>query len=706
MKKKIKPIYQMSQNECGVCCLSMILRYYNVVKNNVLISEEVGMGRDGVSPYQIKKYLEKEEFQVRVFQSGIKALEKINKPAIITYQNNHFVILEEIENKKISIIDPIDGRKKISINEFKNNYTGYVIEAIPKFKKKNKRIKPIFIKLIKFCNVKRKDVLSLIIISLFAYITMLMIPITIQYIIDNIDNNGALNNLIVYCSIFICIYAFSFMLDNSRKIIFGNDIFKDLNQLFIRKILKIPFSYFQMYNEGDTLYKINSIAMIENLYTKQIIPIVFNIGIITIMLIYLFHKSYILTIILIIFLIMNGIIICIFQKNMSLLIKQTIKEATLLNNVLVETIMNIENIKILNMENITYKTWDKQFNKYNRINYKYRMLSSLYYGIINAGSIGIPLLLLIIGCRFLESNTLTLGTILGFYSTAAMLFQTESSTFLLFNEFTMSEQHLERVDEVLFHKDKYIGKEKISKKDDINISISNLSFQYSHNNKKVLKNINIDIPYGKMIAIVGASGSGKSTLFKLLCGLFDPTEGKIEFNGIELKQIDKNSFNEIVGIVPQNIQLFNKSIYDNLIMGNITASEFEVKSICKKVCLEEDINRMPMKYNTILNNSGNNLSGGQRQKISIAKALLKSPKVLLFDEATSFLDNISEKIITQELEKMGCTRIVIAHRLSTIKQADCIYVLENGEIIEKGNHNELIKLDGKYKKLYDERVVL
>lgn len=202
------------------------------------------------------------------------------------------------------------------------------------------------------------------------------------------------------------------------------------------------------------------------------------------------------------------------------------------------------------------------------------------------------------------------------------------------------------------------------------------------------------------VAIVGKSGSGKSTLAKLLVGLYEPSEGDIFFDDIELKKWKKNELRRQIGIVPQDITLFNNSIYNNIIMNRGNLGLDEVKRACQIAHISEEIENMPMGYNTEISELGLNLSGGQRQRIALARAMIGNPSILLLDEATSSLDNINERKVSEELKKMGTTQIIIAHRLSTIIDADLIIVLDCGRIVEVGNHDELIKEDGLYKKLY------
>ena len=217
----------------------------------------------------------------------------------------------------------------------------------------------------------------------------------------------------------------------------------------------------------------------------------------------------------------------------------------------------------------------------------------------------------------------------------------------------------------------------------------------------MLDSINIEIPAGSRVAFVGASGSGKSTLSKLITGLYPVTEGEILCDGIPLENYDKKNICSQIGIVPQDAMLFNKSIYDNIVMNGEDVDMERVKECCRYACIDEEIESMPMGYNTIISEMGMNLSGGQRQRILLARAMVNTPKILVLDEATSSLDNTNEKKISDYLKQQGCTQIVIAHRLSTIIDADRIYVFSDGKVCEYGSHSELHQLRGIYYSLYN-----
>ena len=233
------------------------------------------------------------------------------------------------------------------------------------------------------------------------------------------------------------------------------------------------------------------------------------------------------------------------------------------------------------------------------------------------------------------------------------------------------------------------------------LALHDVSFRYGNEMKNAISNINLSIEKGQKVAIIGSSGSGKSTLAKVLVKLYAPTTGEILINDTNVNELDNQSLRKRIVMVPQTGRIFNKTIKDNIFLDSSMEGE-SIETLLEMVCLTDDISNMAMRYNTTLSENGANISGGQRQKILIARALASCPQVLVLDEATCAMDYLSEKKIYENLKKRSITQIIITHRLNTIIDADEIYVMEKGELVEHGNHEELMQMQGTYYRLYSE----
>lgn len=221
----------------------------------------------------------------------------------------------------------------------------------------------------------------------------------------------------------------------------------------------------------------------------------------------------------------------------------------------------------------------------------------------------------------------------------------------------------------------------------------------------MIDRVSLKIRAGQFVAVVGATGEGKSTLASLLIGLYQPTEGQVLFDGLDVRTLSKPEFRRQMGIVTQQVYLFNRSIFHNIALHDPSLSPGKVEEAARLAEIHQDIMRLPMKYETILSEEGTNISGGQRQRLALARALVHRPSVLLLDEASSALDAATERRIHDNLERLSCTRVVIAHRLSTILRADLVLVVDGGRIVERGTHEELLKVNGRYARLYEKQFV-
>lgn len=297
-------------------------------------------------------------------------------------------------------------------------------------------------------------------------------------------------------------------------------------------------------------------------------------------------------------------------------------------------------------------------------------------------------------------NQFTIGQTISFYTISTMFFSYASSFFQTWNYFWIASNSIERLKDITQTPKEDMGIDKTEPMLSGDIRLENVSFSYTTKSNLILKDLTFHIKSGQKIAIVGQSGSGKSTLAKLLIGLYEPTEGMIYYDNEPITSINKKKLRREMAIVPQEIQLLNKSIFDNIVMGNMNASFEKVTKAAEIAQISETIEEMPMQYSTLISDMGSNLSGGQRQRIALARSILNKHKVVILDEATSSLDSLNELKIADYFTNIGCTCIIIAHRLSIIIDSDMILVLEDGKIVESGNHQELLDKKGKYYSLY------
>lgn len=701
-KKRVPHVSQLIQTECGLCCISMILRYYDNYTPLNEIRKYLQPGRDGTSVKELHELLKQFNFDTRVYSGSLDSITSLDSPVIVYWEKRHFVVLEKIKKHYYYIVDPALGRVRLSQQEFKEKFSDMIITSEPnKDFIKVKKEKNIWLHYLKILSTKKKTLCNIGVMSLFSYAFTLAFPLLIQFVIDHASKINISIKIFSGFLLAIISYLLVVFINGRIQVKFKNGVFSDFCKDVIKHLTNLPYTFFEVRSFGDISFSIESINIIKNLYSEKLVGFFIDLGAVFVMVTYLMCISPLIALVVLITLISIGIILKLLS-NMILFSNQLeINSMAKLQSIQLELIYSMLNIKIAGIEDKIYNSWDKQFdttldktikrdyyqNYYNTISEMCRTLS--------------PLLILFLGLDMYLKHKFSLGQIMSIYSIANMIFAYAINIFTSINYFSLSSQYLERVKDITDQEVEKNGSKQLENSMNSKIVLKDVSFSYTKTSSNVLKNISLDIEYGKKIGIVGSSGSGKSTLSKLILGLYEPTEGSVYYNGVNLNEIDKKQLRKVMGIVPQDTSLFNKSIFENITMGRDDLSLDDVKEACKIAQIYDEIESMPMKYNTLVSDMGMNLSGGQRQRIILARALVSKPKIILFDEATSSLDSINEKHISNYLNSYGCTRIVIAHRLSTIKDADIIYVMKDGELIEMGNHEDLMKAKGRYKELYD-----
>jgi ABC-type bacteriocin/lantibiotic exporter with double-glycine peptidase domain len=382
------------------------------------------------------------------------------------------------------------------------------------------------------------------------------------------------------------------------------------------------------------------------------------------------------------------------------LMAQELETATRSGSYTVQVLAGIETLKAMGREERAAQHWSNLFVDNLNASLGRGQLSALVDALTTSLRLGSPLIVLCVGGLQVLSGNLSLGTMLALNALAAGFFAPLSNLVSTAGELQLVENYAERLDDV-FNSAAEQDRTKVKQSGPLRgrIELEHVSFRYGPLSPFVIQDVSVGIEPGQFVALVGKSGSGKSTLASLLAGLYLPGSGRIRYDGIDLSELDLRSVRQRLGIVTQRPYLFNQSIRQNIAAADPSVSYDAVVEAAKRACIHEEILEMPLGYNTILQEGGGSVAGGQRQRIALARALVSKPAILILDEATSALDAVTEKNVQAELAKLECTRIVIAHRLSTIADAELLLVLDQGRVIEQGTHQELIARGGAYDKL-------
>ncbi|WP_431165291.1 ABC transporter ATP-binding protein [Tenacibaculum halocynthiae] len=519
-------------------------------------------------------------------------------------------------------------------------------------------------------------------------------------------NNGEIVVLGYVCIIII----FLFLLKNIANYaslyfmaIIRNGVIKDMRNEVYLKVISLPISFFTEKRKGDVMSRITndvgevqwSFLSVLEMLVKQPLIIIFTLTM-------MFAISPQLTLFIFIFIPLSGLIIAFIGKKLRASSDQVQRENGQFLSHVEETLSGLKIIKGFVAESIFknrfFKTSDKIFKHSNKLMFRQNLATPL------SEVLGITVIVVVLwygGKMVLIDKSMTGGTFIGFMALAYNILTPAKNISNAMYSIKRAGASIDRILEILNKKNPITDKKDAITKEDFNseIKIDNISFKYK--NDYVLKDFSLTIPKGKTVALVGQSGSGKSTLTNIIPRFYDIDKGSITVDGLNIKDVTKNSLRSLIGIVTQDSILFNDSVANNISLGSPDSTSEEIQKASKIANAHEFIKDLPEQYNTNIGDGGGNLSGGQKQRLSIARAVLKNPPIMILDEATSALDTESEKLVQDDLDNMmkNRTSIVVAHRLSTIQNADLIVVMKKGKIMEQGNHEELLAKKGEYFKL-------
>ncbi len=713
---KTPTVLQMEALECGAASLSMILGYYQKFVSLEVLRVDCGVSRDGTKATNILKAARKYGLKASGFKMEIDGLHELRAPAILFWNFNHFVVFEGFRGKNAILNDPASGRRSVSPDEFDESFTGVVLvfEKTPQFHKGG--VKPRVWHRLK----KRLTGLSSIFtflgfLSFLYFIPGFVYPTFSRFFIDEILVKNSMNLLkplltimAITCFINVILQA----IQNTVLMRFQSTLSLSSASKFIEHIFRMPIQFFVQRLPGELCNRIASCDSIAALVSGQLIGVVINLFSTVFFLILMLIYDIPLMILSVI---STAIVVVIFKitseriKNKSFKIEM---ESGKLSGITMSGIEMIESLKASGSENDFFMQWSGQQAKVLMENQRLVRTNTANSIIPQVISSLQGILILTIGAIRVMDGHLTIGMLMAFQTLLAHFSGPINSFLALGGSLLSANADMQRIDDVMEYpipkifKDDY---ESETQKDEESyepiqklqgyISLKNVSFGYSPLAAPLISNLSIDFTPGKRVALVGATGSGKSTIGKLVSALYNPWEGEILFDGIPLRQIERKVFASSVAVVNQTISLFEGTVKDNITMWNTTIPEETYIQAAKDACIHDVITSRANGYYSKVGEGGRNFSGGQRQRLEIARALATNPRIIIMDEATSALDAITEQTVDQNIRRRGCTSIIIAHRLSTIRDCDEIIVLDHGKIAQRGTHDELIAIEGMYKEL-------
>lgn len=733
MLKTIFPFYkQPDAKDCGPTCLRIVAKYFGKTLSIEQIRLLTETTREGSSLKGISTAAEQIGLRTMSVKISFNMLvDDPPLPCIIHWDKNHFVVLYKIEVKNTKyyfhISDPGFGIIKYDQAEFMKhwideNATEATIEGVALFlettpdfleKRLDKEENKASLKFLSKYLLEYKLLIGQLAIGLLAgSLLSLIFPFLTQSIVDVGIQNRDLNFIYIVLLAQVMLFLGKTGIEITRSWILlhlSTKINISIISDFFIKLMKLPISFFDTRMTGDIMQRINDHHRIEQLLTTSSLNTLFSLVNLIIFSIVLLYYDYRLFIVYLIGAILYVTWITFFLKKREKLDYKRFSQVSQEQSKVIELINGMQEIKMHNAEK--KKRWDWEGLQVKLFDIRIESLSLEQWQSVGGNFINQmkDILVSFLSAKLVLDGSLTLGMMLSVQYIVGQL----NSPLLQLIEFIKQTQDakisLERLGEIHEKEDEELANgnyaKEIPKKD---IEIKDISFRYVGSRQYVFKNLSLVIPYQKTTAIVGTSGSGKTTLLKLIMKFYEPETGEIKIDNTNLKDISPSFWRDHCGVVMQDGYVFNDSIEENIAVGEEHIDRDKLLKAVEIANIKDFIEELPLNYHTRIGNEGIGISGGQKQRLFIARAVYKSPEYIFFDEATSALDANNERIIMKNLEHFfkGKTAIVIAHRLSTVKNADKIIVLDKGCVVEEGNHTELVAKRGEYYRLVKNQLEL
>ena len=706
----VPSILQMEGTECGAASLAMIFAYYGSWIPLERMRQECGVSRDGSKASRIVMAGRRMGMDTKGFRRKADDLPQVKMPAIIHWEFNHFVVLEGISGGYAYISDPARGKRRIPWDEFKSSYTGIVITAEPgkDFKPEGKPYSIVAAVADKLREDKWAMILMML-IGLALIVPGLASPVFGQIFMDDIISMKHPDwmfklSLAMLLSIVLLLVLNSLraavLTQWQRKLTIAD------SSRFFWHTLRLPMQFFQQRYAAEIASRIPMNEEVASTLTSSAATAVLDLLVAIFYLLLLLQYSVPLTIIGVGFSLLNVLVFKVLRKKITELNMQIRQASGKEYGTLMNGLSIIESIKANGTEGDFFSKWAGYHAKAKRSEQDAqlwglcRTVLPTFFGGINTA------LILTVGGFSIIEGVMTVGIFTGFQNLMGSFQAPLNKLVELGNTLQTTEMQMNSLNDVyrypidkLNYADE--GKEYSYKGKHLNgdLLLRGVTFGYSPQDPPILENFDLHVEPGRWAAIVGFSGSGKSTLAKIVTGIYKEWSGDVLFDGASRAEIPRAVIVSSLASVDQDVFMISGTVEQNIALFDDSISRADIVQAAKDACIHEDIMKMEGAYSAQVREGGSNFSGGQRQRLEIARALAVNPSILVLDEATSALDPVTEKRVMDNIRRRGCTCFIVAHRLSTIRDCDEIVVLDRGKVVERGTHREMIRHEGPYWKL-------
>jgi len=694
-------IQQFTQSECGLASLAMVLNYMGRPTSMEEVRQVLPADRAGVSAMALLDAGRLFGLRGRGVAIDVDDLEFLEPGAILHWDLNHFVVFERYRDGVLTLVDPGLGRRTLPRAQVERSLSGVAIlfEPSESFSTEAGRVRDPWVHLRRLAlasGVFGRVAITSLLIQLLA----LAVPAFTTVMVDRILPRGDRQLFTLFVGGMSLFVVFTFATEFVREYLLlylRARLNIGLQLEFMDRLIRLPYSFFQVRASGDLLQRLESATTIQRILSSNVITSVIDGVLILLYLLILVWVNTTAGLLVLGLGLLQVACLAVTLRARKRLVDEELQVQTKAAGFAAELLFGIETLKAMGGEQRALQHWSRQFIEGLNAEIKRGRFEAVSDSVLSALRFGAPFVVLAYGASLVLDGTLSLGMMLGVYALALGFLTPLASLLNTGAQLQYVLSHVERLNDVFnAEPEQDITQVKPAPKLTGGVELEAVSFRYGPLSPDVVRSVSVRVDPGQFIAIVGKSGSGKSTLASLLMGLNLPSSGTVRFDGVNLQELDLVSVRQQCGVVTQRPYLFQQTLRSNITGGDPSIPLDQVIHAAKLACIHDDVMESPLGYAMLLSEGGSSMSGGQAQRIALARALLRGPALLLLDEATSALDSVTERAVQDNLTALRCTRIVIAHRLSTVRAADRILVMDEGQIVEQGSHDELLDLGGVY----------
>lgn len=689
-RQKLPVLRQTQAAECGLTCIGMIAGFYGHHIDMVSLRQRFPTSLKGSTLSNVMSFAQNLGLGSRAVRLELDELNKLNLPCILHWDMNHFVVLKGIRKDKLIIHDPARGVRTVPMDEVSASFTGVALELYPAatFEKKDEKKSISMLSLIRNVSGIGSAFMQVALLSLALEFFGIITPFYMQWVIDQVLVSADRDLLTLLGVAFICITLFQNLITALRSWVttwFSSMLSVQWSSNLCAHLLGLPLNYFEERHVGDILSRFGSISTIQSTLTGRFISSIFDgvMALITLGVIFTYNAT--LTFVVIGLFLLYALIRWISFEPFRRANEDQLMASAVMQSQLLESIRGVQAIKLNNKQDLRVSTYTNETVESTNKGITTQKLS-IFFSTLQGTISGIGKIVLIwlAAAQVLDGN-FTSGMLVAFISFSDQFISRSAGLINALIEFKMLRLHGERLSDIVLSEREQNMESNVAlaeEKGPVRLDISDLSFRYSASDPEIFTQFNLSIEAGESVAIIGPSGQGKTTLAKLLLGLLKPDSGSININGIDHTKLGMTYYRDLIGSVMQNDMMFAGSIMDNISFFDANLNKGQVERAARIAQIHDDIMAMPMGYNSMVGDMGSSLSGGQVQRVILARALYRQPRVLILDEATSHLDVARESAINNAIKHMNVTRVIIAHRPETILSADRIIQINSQGVTE------------------------